>query len=198
MIELIQDRSDIKQGLLTQWDQGGRNKVITDTNCTYALTPTVTVKVRHLKRRSNRPSATNLLLRIDQAPGGWEDGNFQSGDKLVETDEQTEEDGPIVITFHDAVTDAPCGVRAAGANIQSCTYGEFTGVITVVDLLGASKPMRVLGESNDALGTAIFIGAASAIPEIRRIEFRTTNIVENGHQPFDVLGFAINQLAVQL
>lgn len=198
MIELIADRTDIKQSVVLPWDQGGRNKVINDNNCVYALTPAITVQVRHLRWFANRSAASNRLLRIDQVPGGWENGNFDlEGAKLIETDAQSGKDGPIVITFLDTATQVPRGVRAVGANIQSCTLGEFTGVISSMDLNGAIVLKHRLGLSDSTLGAAIFLGVSSDVAEIQRIEFETTNIVEDGHAPFDALGFAINQLSVR-
>lgn len=198
MIELVQDRALIKRALLIGWEQEGHSGVISDANCAYTLTPAVRLKVRHLKTFANRPAPMNLLLRTAQVPGRWEDGNFNNGDELIETDSLSDEDGPLTITFHDAVTDAPVGVRAVGANLQSCTHGEFTGVVNGFDMSGAITQRRTLGESNADVRTVIFIGLASDVAEIQRIEFRTTNIVEDGHAPFDALGFAINQLSVRL
>lgn len=198
MIELIQDRASIKRALLIGWEQEGHSGVISDANCAYTLTPAVRLKVRHLRKFANRPAAVNMLLRTAQVPGRWEDGNFVSGDELIETDSLGDQDGPLTITFHDAVTDAPVGVRAVGTNLQSCTHHEFTGVVNGYDMGGAITQRRSLGNSNANAGTAIFIGLASDVAEIQRIEFRTTNIVEDGHASFDALGFAINQLSVRL
>jgi hypothetical protein len=195
MIEVITRRIDVAQPLVLMWNQGGRDSVVDDTNCTYALNGAVSVQVRHLKQFKN--GSKNRLMRTDSRPGEWEDGNFAANDILLWTDTQTAQCGPIVIAFQDS-QGAPMGVHAAGANIQSWNPGEFTACIRAVDLSGVIVERRVLGQSNAVPGTALFIGTQSDAADIMRIEFRTTNIVEDGHAAFDAGGFAINQLSVTL
>lgn len=195
MMEVITRRQDIVQPVDLMWNQGGRDSVVDDTNCTYQLSPGVAVQIRHFKQFRN--GSRNRLLRTDSRLGEWEDGNFVANDVLVWTDNQTAQCGPIVIIFEDA-HGAPLGVRAAGMNIQSWTPGEFTAAIKAIDANGVIIDRRVLGLSNAVPGTAIFIGMQSDAADIVRIELRTTNIVEDGHAAFDAGGFAINQLSVTL
>ena len=89
-------------------------------------------------------------------------------------------------------------VAAAGAQLQTFFDGEFTGVIRAIGTSGAVFEFRRRGDSNaNRDGSAVFLGATSDGPaEIVRIEFLTTNIVNDGHARFDKRGFAINQLSV--
>ena len=145
--------------------------------------------MRHLKFFSNQQQGINNLLRIDNILDDWVDGNFAPNDKLLYTDSLSPKDGPMVITFSQPVS-------AAGANIQTNTYGEFTGVILAIDTDGLGFRFKRLGKSEQGNGTAIFLGIASPRSNIIRLEFSTINIVENGHANFDIDGFAINSLTI--
>jgi len=188
----IPNRTALDPSDTVQWDEGGTRRsgsVVNDNNNQYLLADGSSLTVKHVKFFSNKPTGTNRILRIDNVLSDWVDGNFSPNDKLLYSDTQSPLDGPIIIEFHSPIS-------AAGANIQTSTYGEFTGVILAIDTNGLGFKFNRLGRSEKGNGTAIFLGIASHMSNIIRLEFSTTNIVENGHADFDKGGFAINHLSI--
>ncbi|MEO8325365.1 MAG: hypothetical protein ABI618_05915 [Nitrospirota bacterium] len=188
----IPNRTALTPSDSVQWDQGdkhGSGSVLNDSNNQYLLADGSSLTVKHVRFFSTKPNGTNRILRIDNVLSDWVDGNFTPNDKLLYSDTQSAQDGPIIIEFNTPIS-------AAGVNIQTSTYGEFTGVILAIDTNGLGYKFKRLGTSGTGNGTAIFLGISSHMSNIIRLEFSTTNIVENGHADFDKGGFAINHLSI--
>ena len=182
--KLLDDRSQVKDSIVVDWDRGRKTFVpstIDNRNCTFTVDDVIVV-VSHCWHDADGKLFNSLIRRHQSAPKNpdWP-GNFQPGEAILWTDNQDPHDGPIRIKFQEPVS-------AAGAQIQILDKGPFTAVLTVYDSTGQQvAELTHKGQStSDGDDSAIFIGVEG--PDISCIEFETEDLSPTG--------LAINRLSI--
>lgn len=187
----VNSRAALNNALKLEWNQGGRNGVVDDSNNVYTLSGHRVI-VSHMREFAGN-KFDNQLERRDQSAAlnsdGTRDfddwsGNFAPLSTLIHTGILRPHDDPIKIVFR---PQGAAKVTGAGAQIQIGDFGAFVAGISVYDSTGAFiKDLTRNGTSSDAADdSAIFLGVAG--PDIGRLEFWIQTPVPEG--------FAVNALS---
>lgn len=184
MYELLEDRDEVKEPVVIDWDRGRKSSVpttIDNRNCTFTADD-VTAVVSHCWHDADGRLFNSMIRRHQSAQGNpdWP-GNFAPGEAILWTDNQDPHDGPLRVKVQEPVS-------AIGAQVQILAEGPFTAVLTVYDSAGQLvAELTRKGQSTSAGDdSAIFLGVQG--PDISCIEYSIADPCPRG--------FAINRLSV--